>query len=195
MIAIKKVLNFLLYAVLVLVSSACTLSPQTISIRPELDASGQAKVNSAKIWIEVKDLRKDNIVGFRGGVYDTDSISTNSQTIDSVYMEVKNAFSEMGFVVVDKDSAGTSRLTIEIEQLSYKATRKKIIWGTELFASIKATADTAQKINTVTLQDRRTKDYAKFPSIEQNEALINKLISSLLQRLIEDREFIGALHN
>jgi uncharacterized lipoprotein YajG len=175
--------------------AACTLSPQTINITPSFDVSDLEKVNSKRLWIDVTDIRKDNTIGYRGGVYETASISTDTKTIDSIYREIAAAFNALGFVVVSNDSANTNKLIIEIEQLSYKVTEKKILWGIELFASIKATADTAAKKSTLTLQDRRTKDYPKFPSMEQNEEIINQLVSSLLQRLLEDKEMIALLKN
>ncbi|MFT5425535.1 MAG: putative lipoprotein YajG [Gammaproteobacteria bacterium] len=189
----QKSTGFLL-AVNVLLA-ACTLSPQTINITPSLDVSDLEKTNTQRLWIDVTDIRKDNTIGYRGGVYETDSISTDTKTTDSIYREITAAFNALGFVVVSNDSANTNKLIIEIDQLSYKVTEKKILWRIELFASIKVTVDTATKKSTLTLQDRRTKDYPKFPSMEQNEEIINKLVSSMLQRLLEDNEMIALLKN
>ncbi len=172
---------------------ACTLSPQTISIRPDLTSKDVSNIHSTKLYIDVRDGRENKIIGYRGGVYATATITADENTVDYVYSEVKRVFGEMGFIVTAEDSPTINKLHINIEQLNYKVNQKKIVWGTELFASIKATAENAQRKTSVTLQDRRTKDYAKFPSIEENEAVINKLVSSLLQRLIEDQEFIQQL--
>lgn len=178
-----------------LLLAGCTLSPQTINIKPGLDISALAKANSQRISIDVKDVRKDNVIGLRGGVYKTASISTDTKTIESIYREVATAFNSLGFVVVSNDLDNINKLIIEIDQLTYNVAQKKLIWGIELFASIKVTADTAMKKSTLTLQDKRTKDYAKFPSMEQNEEMINKLVSTLLQRLLEDEEIIALLKN
>ena len=178
-----------------LLLAGCTLSPQTINIKPSLDISALPKTNSQRISIDVKDVRKDNVIGLRGGVYKTASISTDTKTIESIYREVAAAFNSLGFVVVSNDRDNINKLIIEIDQLTYNVAQKKLIWGIELFASIKATADTAMKKSTLTLQDKRIKDYAKFPSMEQNEEMINKLVSTLLQRLLEDQEIIALLKN
>ncbi|MBF8270507.1 MAG: hypothetical protein HW386_2216 [Gammaproteobacteria bacterium] len=185
-------LHHLLIAISVLIVLSlpgCALSPQTITVVPKLSGTGIGAATTAKrISIQVRDGRANTIVGYRGGIYSTAAITTADDLTGSIAREVTLAYSRSGYQVTEADA--DIRLVIDIETLDYKAQQNNIIWDIEFSAAIRATATGGAGEKTLQLQDRVTRQFAKAPSPQENENLINDVISKLLQRLVENNEFL-----
>ena len=178
------------YVLTVLSVTGCALSPQTVAIVPDLDSNGTTASTGKRLSIQVRDGRTNTIIGYRGGIYATAAIATADDLTDSIAREVAQAFSGSGYMITEADAADI-RLVLDIDTLDYKAQQNKIIWDIELFAAIRATVTSAGGEKTLQLQDRYTKQFAKAPSTAENENLINDVISKLLQRLVENNEFMA----
>ena len=176
-------------AVLTILSlTGCALSPQTVAVVPKLYGTGKA-ATAKPIAIQVHDGRANTVVGYRGGIYATAAITTADDFAGSITREVTQAYSRSGYQVSEGDA--DIRLVIDIETLDYKAQQNNIIWDIEFSAAIRATATAGAGEKTLQLQDRVTKQFAKAPTPQENESLINDVISKLLQRLVENNEFLA----
>ena len=177
------------YVMAVLTLAGCALSPQTVAITPKLEITGTTAATGKRLAIQVHDARANTIIGYRGGIYDTAAITTAENLTQALEREVVQAYSRLGYAVVEP-AAADIRLVLDIEGLDYKAQQNKIIWDIEFSAAIRATAKSGTGEKSLQLQDRVTKQFAKAPSAQENEDLINDVISKLLERLVESNEFL-----
>ena len=187
--------NLVVLLLISVILSSCALSPQTVSIVPVIDIKEAGTGQDTRLAIEVRDTRQGNIIGYRGGIYDTAAISTRGDITGPIHKELVHAFSAIGFTVVNKGDSSDSSLVAELQELNYKIQQKNLIRTVEIFAVMKAQAVKGTKTVTQNIEDRFTKNYPKSPSTGENEKLINDIISRLLQRIVQDDEFISSLRN
>lgn len=174
---------------------ACALSPQTIQITPDLIPGGIKPVTGTTLALDVQDRRKNHVIGYRGGIYDTAAISTNDKVAASMRTEVSRVLSGLGVSIVSKGTPAQASLEIELQQLNYKASQNNILWKVEVSAVINARAGAGSKTISNNFEDQLSKEFATAPSMFDNEKLINNVVSKLLQRIIEDEslsELLGA---
>jgi uncharacterized lipoprotein YajG len=174
----------------ILMLSACALSPQTVVISPQLGVGGSPAGAGKRLEVQVRDSRPNTVIGYRGGVYETAAIETAADLTQSLQSALVQAFIRSGYQIADS-AAADIRLVIDIETLDYQARQNKIIWDIEFFASIQATASAGGREKSLQLQDRITRQFAKAPTVQENESLINDVLSKLLQRLIENGELLA----
>ena len=173
--------------------SACALSPQTIQISPDLNTDGIKPVSGATLALDVQDQRRDRVVGYRGGIYDTAAITTRDDVTLSIRAEMARVLSGQGFTIVSKGAPATAGLDIELQQLNYTARQDTILWNVEIFAVINARASAGTRTISNNFEDRFNKDFPKSPSTFDNEKLINEVVSRLLQRIIQDESVMKLL--
>jgi uncharacterized lipoprotein len=177
-------------AMIVLISvTACALSPQTVKIVPTLNVQGVTAAAGKRLAVEVRDGRASPVMGYRGGIYETAAIETAPDLTQSITREMERAYSQSGHVIATANDADV-RLVIVIERLEYQAQQRNILWSIEFNAAIRATAASGGGEKSLELEDRLTKEFAKWPSEKDNENLVNDVITKLLQRLLENREFL-----
>jgi len=195
MIDIKFLINYLPPVLCLFFLSACALSPQTISLTPEIEIAGSGIASGTTLVLEIRDARKSNVIGYRGGIYDTATISTEGDISGPIFNELSSALGNQGFSVVPGGSSSYPRLLIELRQLNYNVQKNNIIWSVEIFAEINANVRAGTKSISHNLEDRFTKDFPKSPSTTDNEKMINDVVSRLLQRVLEDDSITGFLTN
>lgn len=179
-----------LWAALVL--GACALSPQVVRIHPELAAPALPSGSSAKsIALQVSDARGTALVGRRGGVYQTATITTDPGMADMVRNELARILSARGFQMLEAGVAADIRLTVEIAELGYEVKQQKVTRMIETSASVRARSASGETERTGEYADRRTKEVVKAPSAADNEELINAVLSASLQRLVADPDLLN----
>lgn len=181
---------FQLFLCSMLALSGCALSPQTVSISPLLVNNGNNHPAGKRLAIRVRDVRQNKVIGYRGGVYTTASITTTPELTQSVSEKVAQYYRESGFQIASGNETPDISLEIDIRDLHYQARRKKILWNVKVYAAISATATVDGRKKTLQLDDSNTREFATHPSTRQNEILINDVFSKLLQRLLDNRKFL-----
>ena len=171
--------------IIALFLSACALSPQVVQVRPRLDPV-QAAAAPAAVALEVVDARVEPIVGYRGGVYATASITTGAGMEDAVRGALAGALPSRGVQVVDAGQAADIKLRVEIAELSYAARQDNVKRIVETAATVRATSTGPTLTRTGEYRDKRTKEVLKPPSEADNAELINAVLSAALQRLVAD---------
>lgn len=187
----KKVsLSAFLWAALVL--GACALSPQVARIHPELAAPALPSGPSAKsIALQVSDTRGTALVGKRGGVYQTATITTDPGMPDAARKELARVLAARGFQVLAAGESADIRLTVEIAELGYEVKQQKVTRVIETTATVNAKSASGDTSRTGRYSDHRTKEVVKAPSAADNEELINAVLSASLQRLVADPDLLN----
>ena len=172
--------------------TGCALSPQTVSISPVLVASGDTRPAGKRLAIRVRDTRPNKIIGYRGGVYATASITTTPDLTQSVSEKVAQYYRASGYQISTGNGPPDISLEIDIRNLNYQARQKNILWHIKVYASINATVTADGRKKNLQLDDSVTREFTHPPSTRQNELLINDVFSKLLQRLLDNRGFLQA---
>ena len=175
-----------------LLSAACALSPQQVQVRPELSLpqglpAGQP---GRTVALQVSDARGTNVVGKRGGVYETATITTDPAMTITVRDELGRILTARGYQVVDTGQEADIRLIVEIASLDYGVTQQKVTKLIETTATVRAVSRSGDSQRTGEYSDRRTKEVVKAPSAADNEELVNAVLSAALQRVVADADLL-----
>lgn len=168
---------------------ACALSPQVVEINPTLEAV-QTTSAPASIALDVVDVRSSPVVGYRGGVYATASISTGENMPATVRTALVTALSARGFRIVEPGQAGDISLKVEIAELAYAARQDNVKRVIDTSAVVRASSVSGTTTRTGEYRDKRSKDVLKPPGEAENAALVNAVLSGALQRLVADPELL-----
>jgi uncharacterized lipoprotein len=185
---LNKLVKISLFFLAFLLLPACALSPQTIQISPDLTPTGIGPVSGTTLALDVQDQRRNPVVGYRGGIYTTAAITTEDNVAASIRTELSRVLSGLGYSIVKKGTPAGASLDIELQKLDYKATQENILWKVHVSAQINAEVSVGTKTISNNFEDRLTKEFATAPSMLDNEKLINKEVSGLLQRILTDQD-------
>lgn len=173
-----------------LLGAACALSPQVVDLHPELETAGVAGAPRT-LALEVRDARSDPIIGYRGGVYATATLSAEPDLADQVRTALANVLTTAGWRVVAPDERADTRLSVDVTELKYALHGDRFPRVVETAAAIRASSETGETTRTGEYSDRRTKEVLKPPSEAENEELLNDVLSAALQRLVADKELLS----
>jgi len=172
-----------------LLLSGCALSPQVVSVQPALDTAALPQDGAANtLAFTVKDVRTNAVVGYRGGVYDTATITLAEDATARIQAGLEQALAARGFSVVQSGTPASVTLLVELVELGYKVTQGQVTRVVEVTAAIRARSQSGAVTRTGEYRDTRTQESVKPPSDSQNEAQINEVLSAALQRLVADAE-------
>lgn len=167
----------------------CALSPQVVFVQPALDTTALPQDGSAStLAFAVKDVRTNTIVGYRGGVYDTATITLTGDSTARIQAGLEQALAARGFSVVPAGTPSSVTLLVELAELGYKVTQGQVTRVVEVTAAIRARSQSGEVTRTGEYRDTRTQEFVKPPADSQNEALINDVLSAALQRLVADAD-------
>lgn len=169
--------------------TACALSPEIISIEPQLSVTKRAVEPPLALSLSVVDSRPDNVIGTRGGIYaDTSTITPAGDVAQPIYEALVKALGETGLTVAPN---AARRMTVEVTQLSYAATGAPYVRSVKIAASVKVTGESGLRRYTSEYRSSESKDVLKPPNVEETERLINNVLSKALGRLVEDQALLS----
>lgn len=182
----KKLIGTLL-ASLYLV--ACGLSPQVVKIDPILsDIKGIPATNAPNLALIITDARNNPVLGKRGGVYkETSTIITEGDITEKIYHRVVTAFSKANYVI---DPSAKTQLNITITKLSYEGYGINRINEVEVRAEIHAIVTREEGTLTRTFKESRNNKVLMAPDERKNEELINEILGSVIQRVLDDEKLL-----
>jgi uncharacterized lipoprotein len=173
----------------VVLLGGCALSPQVVSVQPVLDTVALPKDGaSITLTLAVADVRTNAIVGYRGGVYDTATITLSEATTARMQTGLAKALAARGFNVAAAGTRAAIDLRVELAELGYKVTQGQVTRSVEVTATIRARSKSGEVTHSGEYRDTRTQEFVKPPADDKNEALINEVLSAALQRLVADAE-------
>lgn len=177
----------------ILLTSSCALSPQTVQIRPVVEVPAQDIGRGRNIALEVRDLRPTKAFGTRGGVYGTATIDPQGDITVPIRNSLAGTLYNYNFVVVQPGTSAPMKLNVNVDAIRYtpmgELVGQKI--RTDLTLSVgchngKQGYQTRYSANT-------EKQVVTAPSAEENEAMLNELLSKGLKRMLSDPGLLGCL--
>ncbi len=184
----KKWLAILTMAGLV---SACSMQPHTIAVAPQLDFAAVKGIETP-IQVEVVDKRENpERLGFRNAKKEGE-ILFNAPLADTLKADVIKALQQQG-AVTGKTPEPATQLTVEIRKLSYSTPNEtwvnEIALQGEVALTIQRGATTMRK----TFTAEQSQDVVTAPSQDYNESYFNLLLTTLLNKALNDREVVGLI--
>lgn len=171
--------------------SACALSPQVVRMQPALDvAQMPQRAQGTTIALSVSDVRDSKVVGYRGGVYATASISADAGMETAVRSELARTLGQLGYRVVERGADAVIALEVELAELGYSVTEDRVTRTIATVAGVRGRATSGAITRTGEYRDRRTKEMLKAPSEAENETLLNEVLSAALQRVVSDPDLL-----
>ncbi len=175
-----------------LLLTGCALSPQVISVQPVLDTAALPRNGAATtLSLTVNDVRANTIVGYRGGVYDTATITLGDESTARIHSELAKALAARGFSVASAGTAAAVNLQVELAELGYQVIQGQVTRTVEVTATLRARSQAGEVTRTGEYRDTRTQEFVKPPSDGENSALINEVLSAAMQRLVAHGELFS----
>jgi len=172
---------------------ACALSPQVVTVDPEVTAPSATAGNGTAVALDVVDARGNPVIGHRGGVYSkTATISTTDDMTATVRRRLSAALENAGYRVVGAGSAPV--LHVEIAGLDYSVNKQEVSREVTTVARINAVFRKGNKTYNNTYTVTRHKKMLFAPGEDENAKLINATLAAALQRLLDDNELLGLIN-
>lgn len=174
--------------------SACALSPQVVDIYPQVKVSGPAYGQGRQVDVQVVDKRDSQILGSRGGVYDSSStITINNNLQSAVLATAQDGLKQLGFN--GNSGAQPATMVITINQLTYDTKQKNLLYYVDLEASMSVTTTIAGNVHTGNYKTQGNHQFGQAPDAAKNASILNKLISDTIDRALSDNNLAKFILN
>ncbi len=191
----RKLLSGLPLLTLLLVG--CAMSPQEIDVSPKIAIGDSQQRYSGVVSVTVYDDRVSHVLGSRGGVYEeTNRITTAPNFTLAVRSSVELALRERGLQVTESEDVPQFQVYIDkleylvpdasyVTQINLKALGRVVILNDDRRFEGRYSSEISKKV-------------VSAPSDKDNVALVNDLVSDVLERAFGDpalKQFLGTLGN
>lgn len=173
-----------------LLLTACAYSPQQIQLNPAVSVNGSVTSASPAVALKVTDGRGTTKVGSLGGVYATTAtISVGADVADAIRSQAAAAFQQLGFRI---DPNADRKLDITLKQLTYRKA-EGVLDRVTVIAKLAVKADRGPQHYTSEYTAQTQKQVVTTPGKVANQEILNKALSMVLQRLVDDRQLTSFL--
>lgn len=177
-----------------LMTAACALSPHAVSIKPTPQIQDRDLGRGRTIALEVVDLRPRPAFGARGGVYAETSLITPAGDIAApIRSTLLSALQRYRFVVVAPGDQPPLRLRVEVEDIRYQASGAARVSQVRTEAAVRVVLQSGAREYRARYAANQTRDVLNAPSPQENERIINEILSKALERMLNDGEFLKFL--
>lgn len=183
-------LRMFLLSMFALLLSACAYSPQQIQLDPVVTVNSSVTSASPAVALNVVDARGTTKVGSRGGVYATTAnITVGSDVADAIRSKAAAALQQLGFTI---DPNADRKLQISLKQLTYRKT-DGMLDQVAVTAKLAVKADRGSQHYTSEYTAETQQQVVTTPGKDANQEILNKALSMVLQRLLDDRQLTSFL--
>ena len=176
-----------------LLAACATFAPQLVTVNPNVSVTESAAGLGKVVALKVIDARADKALGYRTTRSDKDSaIITNQDVAKVVQLKIYDSLKKSGFNVDIVDN-GPRALKVEIRNLEYSVPTGSWTGGIRVLATLNVVVKNGDTTYENLYQITNNERVVIKPDREKNEALINKTLSDVLQRLLQDQKLIALL--
>ncbi len=172
---------------------ACAISPQAIMLNPSVTVDQNNIGQGRSINLSVVDKRPTKALGTRGGIYaDTALVTIAGGPEEPIRQELVGALSGYGFNVINAANADID-LVIEIETLGYETKGSKYPLRIKNNILLKAICNKQGSEFISRYSANKEEEVLTTPTANQNERMINALVSRALSALVKDQKLLSFL--
>ncbi len=185
----KHLTRMLTVGAAAVVLSACALSPQYVDVNPTIEVKKQTASPNV-VQLQIEDKRPQTQLGTRGGVYkDTSYIYLNKPIAETLTPVAEKALQQLG-LQTNGQSPQPYEITIRLDKLTYSINEEKLPKKVALNTSLHLSVNKGDRSHEGEFNSSKEFSYMKAPSEEENEKIINEILSETLTRLFNDPQFI-----
>lgn len=163
----------------------CALSPQNVTIAPEVQLASDPVKLDGPVTVTAFDERVTPWIGTRGGVYkESNRIGIANSLQDAVKLAVEKSLLEQG--MQPGSSAEAPQFQVYVDTLEYTVPASNYITKVDLKASIRVTVRAGSKFYQGSYSAADSQRVMKAPSDESNAQMINDILGKAIARAFED---------
>ena len=177
--------NFLFVCATLITVGCAQLSPQQVAFTPAIEAEGLIS-GTGTLSLKATDIRPSNVIGVRGGAYTSTSTITPKTPLTTVVESIARQILERGGFMLT-DSLPDQALEIQIKELNFETTDQKA--SIKRNTAVAAISVVVEKGSVTYKNNYKTTQYIEtlgYPSEAENEALLNDVFDSVLERMFRD---------
>ncbi|AMO57793.1 hypothetical protein GZ77_13110 [Endozoicomonas montiporae] len=173
--------------VAMLALGGCAMSPQSIQVNPSVTVAESVRNSlSSSVSVTVFDERLTPVIGFRGGVYDSNEITARDNLPLALRSAVERGLREMGVSVVTSGEA--PQFQVYLDSLEYRVPEGSYVTSVEVQTRIRVAVLHKGKRFEGSYSADISERVPKAPSDKKNEQLVNQVLSDVLERLFADQK-------
>jgi len=184
---------------LILIVSGCAPQPQSIIVKPLVDARSQPIGNNRVLVLTVTDRRPQTTLGnLSANNKQQIPISSRSDVTQAVQQALSERLQASGFHIVKPASTAALVLHIDIQRIDYAVSRDPLTVGLPINiiavnAVLRAVARKQNRMLSGQYQANSTRRQLGYPSAVDNELLLNNVLAEALRQLLHDPELTAFL--
>lgn len=187
----KKSVYLFLFLGIVLING-CAYISQQVKIMPDLYVPESNIGQGKMVALSIIDERPDKTIGHRGsGFGKAAAINTVQDIRTTIQDEIVKGLQRKGFTLVSSDSERI--LKVEIRLIEYSTSIGFWTGGVHTKAALKAIASNNNKSYENLYRINNDRRVVIVPSANENERLINEVVTQVLEELFRDEKLFSFL--
>lgn len=179
---------------LILFLSACAVTPQKVSIAPDVNVQASDAGNGQELLLTTVDERTSTAIGTRGISGFGAEITSETDVVTVVKQEIKNGLIAQNFKVLDFARDTNKELRVEIRNIEYKLTPGIFTGTLRAGTAIKGIClNNGQRTYEQLYRGGSEEQVLVAQFAEENAAHINKALSESISNLLKDTALISCL--
>ncbi|MBW7836638.1 MAG: hypothetical protein H3C28_08395 [Sphingomonadales bacterium] len=167
------------------VAAGCSMKPQNVIIDPAPEMMAFNVGQKQRVAVTVVDKRASSLLGYRKDeTKEQAPLKTGNDVAAAVAAKVREAVVDNAFTVAGGD--GDAKLTVEITEITYKASGKYVAPKVATRAAFRAVAERGLTTYSQSYSIANEDVEALPLTAERNERIINETVSQALAMMIED---------
>ena len=181
-------MSVILAGVLVVFTSSCALSPQTVVVKPDVRVASMPIGRGRPIAVTTRDQRRDAAMGERGGLYKSAELTTDERMVQSLNQSVVTVLQSWDFAAVPASMGKPSMPTfvVEVLGLDYQHPASTVAGDVTVKCRISVRVEMGADFYEGEYTSRRTEQVPVMPTADINKRLVNETVSQALQRMFQD---------
>ncbi len=167
------------------VAAGCSMKPQNVIIDPAPEMMAFNVGQKQSVAVTVVDKRASSLLGYRKDeTKEQAPLKTGNDVAAAVAAKVREAVADNAFTVAGGDA--DAKLTVEITEITYKASGKYVAPKVATRAAFRAVAERGLTTYSQSYSIANEDVEALPLTAERNERIINETVSQALGMMIED---------
>lgn len=167
-------------------------------LNPQPTVKASTRGRNVPVVLRVVDKRSDTVIGYQTTQADgtqKNPITSAGDVSRVLCKKLADGLRRKGFETqaYSGPSKQKPRLTVTLDQLSYKQSGGDMSGKVHVAVELKAQAETAKQTYQATYSIGKNKRRALLHTRKENQQLINQALGSVLQSLLNDHKLIAAL--
>ncbi len=173
---------------------SCASTTQKLDLNPVLVVSGSEAGERLVVQLRVTDTRPSGSFAQRGSrAVVNNAVTTHQAVADVVRDRVSEGLGRKGFQAVGENQAAARIMTISVERFDFQRPEAGMGSIVRIQAAFDVRVDARAGWFEKCFQARREEKTVLLADARDNEAVVNEVLSDLINRVLDDERLLAAL--